>query len=618
MPFIDKAFKAIEGHPERLLRKALSYNLVDPKNQLKNVLGLGGVGAATGAGIGLTNDNATLKSVLTDAGIGAGVGGIGGKFLPRALQKGIGRVMTNLMDPIDYTVEAHTQKLKGKSFKELVNAVVKDKPITGEMIGEAKGRSHHFRKFFGLEPLPGTSEYFTPGSKPGEFMMNPHNADAAVDLATIEGKRIEPFRGKPQFEATNKPQFMETGHMGGFHVNPDGSYQDTWDFALHPHEKIDSLKNLFRAMVTPFGNPVKTVGKTLSEAEAHSKASLMDELLAKAEKLKTKIRKEVPKPSKKAPAKPIVNRRGEAVKSSDPVSIVNSKGEAVSSETANTLVGSDRKPITSANVNVILNPEGKPATTADKVILNPEGKPATTSDTAGIVNHKKEPLKAVASPVAPMDVPDNEDFMGRLARLAREAKASNADDGMIKAATPASLIAWKKLLFGNHVKPQLPLPLFQDVIQSGGVPETDATLKQASFSVLGKLLASGVGGSMSSALEMYRKFRLAEAASKLSVNPLLSRRQAIKDTGMAGVRLAMPGIERSVMGDGAAAVAKPFSPLGQMSLPEAGIRAALPTPVSRRNFLTSAVRGLLNPDIREGVGQAGSVAKGVMELPHAF
>lgn len=64
-----------------------------------------------------------------------------------------------------------------------------------------------------------------------------------------------------------KTQLAAGGSPGKFGVNPDGSWEDVWDFALRKDQKIDSNVRLLRALVTPFGTPSKVVGKTLNESQ---------------------------------------------------------------------------------------------------------------------------------------------------------------------------------------------------------------------------------------------------------------------------------------------------------------------------------------------------------------
>lgn len=282
---------------EERVRAALNYRLLDVRNQGKNLMfgqvAGGAIGGATGLATGAHGGEGGWVDHLTGGAVGAATGALGGRsaarHLPRLAQKGIGRVLTNLMDPVSYNDEAHASALKGYSIKEMLRAVVTDTPISKIRPPEGvpfpkewqkdKPRDAMFRDYFGMDRRKGSVTTFQQlgvGPDGGKIVKhNPATHSGREELAGVEDAIVRSVsrRGEgARHMQKDKPTLVNTGAMANFHVNPDGTWQDTWDFARNGGEKIDSVPNLLRALVTPFGTPSTIVGKTLSQREALSRA----------------------------------------------------------------------------------------------------------------------------------------------------------------------------------------------------------------------------------------------------------------------------------------------------------------------------------------------------------
>lgn len=271
----QKVVDALGRNPrlESGLRRALSYNLVDPRNRSANTAVMSAAGVLPGAIAGaMSNDSASGKRTAVGALSGAALGAVAGRYGPRALQAGAGRILTNVVDPFIYDGGMHAEALAGIKPREALKAIWKDKPV-GEL---DPGRHALFRDFFGLKRFKGTENTFEDLAKTPEggklVRHNAADAGGAAELAEVDkARRASVFSSADPNPAKHlqagKPTLTSAGAMGNFHVKPDGKWSDTWDFALHPQEKIDSVTKLMRALVTPLGTPTTVTGKTLSQGE---------------------------------------------------------------------------------------------------------------------------------------------------------------------------------------------------------------------------------------------------------------------------------------------------------------------------------------------------------------
>jgi hypothetical protein len=177
------------------------------------------------------------------------------------------------MKPVSYQAGSHDY-LKTQKMSDMVRAVMQDKPIHAAA-PEAAGRHALFRDYFGMDRNANSSTYFkdiaTGADGRKTTTLNPaHKGAKAIDDEVFSQRRASLYtstKDQARKMKLGEQTLTTAGPMGNFHVDPDGKWEDTWDFALHPRERIDSTKNLLRALVTPFGQPTTVVGKTLSQAD---------------------------------------------------------------------------------------------------------------------------------------------------------------------------------------------------------------------------------------------------------------------------------------------------------------------------------------------------------------
>ena len=264
------------------------YRIMDPANRGFHMRLGGGVGSGAGALTGAVAGAATgddgesrvrngLIGALTGAGAGAGAGVAAGRYLPRGLQIGAGRVLTNLVDPHIYDSKLHigsvVDGVRRAGLKGALSAVWNDKPIH-EI---APARHALFRDFFGLKRFKGTENVFkdvgTDANGLRTLRHNVRDAGARADLRDIHSARLKTLTddgGTPgwhKWMQQGKLTPTSGGSPGNFGVKPDGTWEDVWDFGLHKGQKIDSTEKLLRGLVSPFGTPSKVVGKTLNESQ---------------------------------------------------------------------------------------------------------------------------------------------------------------------------------------------------------------------------------------------------------------------------------------------------------------------------------------------------------------
>jgi hypothetical protein len=166
---------------------------------------------------------------------------------------------------------------KEHGIKGIVRSIVKDEPLQ-----EIEPARHALmRDYFGLKRFKGTEdviqdlEKLPDGGKRSQF--NPASAEGRRNAAQVDTDReaslylddLKPAHGM----RAGKPALTQSGALANFVVQPDGRWDDTWDFALHPHERLHSITSLLRGLVSPLGTPTKMVGQTFSEGEVLRRAA---------------------------------------------------------------------------------------------------------------------------------------------------------------------------------------------------------------------------------------------------------------------------------------------------------------------------------------------------------
>lgn len=281
---VNKVVDTLVRNPklEEAVRGVLSYNLVDPRNRSRNTAmgALAGVLPGAGAGYAQSDDGKGGRDSVVGALSGALLGAAGGRYGPRAAQAGVGRVLTNVMDPHIYDGAMHAEDFKNlykeHGIKGIVKSIVKDEPLQ-----EIEPARHALmRDYFGLKRFKGTEDVIQDVSRTPDggkrSVFNTNSSEGRRNLADVDTDReaslywdyLKPTHGM----RAGKPALTRSGAMGNFNVQTDGRWDDSWDFALHPGEKINSVTSLLRGLVSPLGTPTTLSGRTFSEGEVLRRA----------------------------------------------------------------------------------------------------------------------------------------------------------------------------------------------------------------------------------------------------------------------------------------------------------------------------------------------------------
>ena len=316
------------------LKNVFSYRFFDPKNVNYNTAGgalLGGVPSSVAGAIsgipdalrstdsveqdrswkdrlmsipseglsGLTRDKDIvqkdrsigdrLSSVATRGAAGFVAGGAGGAAIGRygmkPIQKGIGRVATNLFDPHIYDVKPHIQHLRDIGPRKAISSVIRDLP-SYEIESAARGRDTLWRRFFNMKEREGSKGFLSKLRNAGpdnleQWKFNARDPDARAELKTIVDARKKQLFAD-DWKLKDKKRNLILSHpnqttttaagmdntMGNFSVKPDGSYADTWDFAHNSNSEIGSREGIARGVLSMLGTPAQITGKTLSNEAA--------------------------------------------------------------------------------------------------------------------------------------------------------------------------------------------------------------------------------------------------------------------------------------------------------------------------------------------------------------
>lgn len=275
---LDDLVKKLNSNPtnEERLRNALSYRLLDKKNEGKNTLAgaaAGGMASLLPSSFSLADSNKSWGEALSDtagnAFTGAGLGGVLGRFGPRLASKGVGRVLTNLSEPRSYETDSKFNLLKQLKAKDIFKAVWSDKPVYKATKldgigshGAYSAREVPYRMMFGLQPRAFRNFFRQEVKDPRTLHYNTENPAASKELGQIGRETDFARKLNGVKEVDQSPILLGSQTVpGNVHVNADGSFKDVWDLGLHPGEKLDSKGKILRALVHMFSDPVTIKGK---------------------------------------------------------------------------------------------------------------------------------------------------------------------------------------------------------------------------------------------------------------------------------------------------------------------------------------------------------------------
>lgn len=283
---IDKILKKSPTLQD-ILTKITSYRPLDPKNIWVH----SGVGGAVGGYIGASKD---VENPARGAAVGAGSGALFLASLPKLIQRGVGRVVTNLIYPYGYDIKNNVSMLldaaKHHSKNPLrlaLESIIKDKPIASYLPrrrvidSDLKAyfdqynftpREIPYRLMFGLRPRIRSSKlrnfFIQDTAVPSVWHYNLDNPTARKELrqiaAALRGSSEDIYGALEHYNPKLKHVYLQTYGLtpGAVRVNlRTGEVHDFWDLNLDPSEKINSFSQLSRALVSMFTEPITLKGK---------------------------------------------------------------------------------------------------------------------------------------------------------------------------------------------------------------------------------------------------------------------------------------------------------------------------------------------------------------------
>jgi hypothetical protein len=147
--------------------------------------------------------------------------------LMKPVRQGIGRVVTNVQEPVGYNTTAMSQLYKQHGLKGLVKAFREDKPLytptfTALPTPEMKARRHMYREYFDLPSRVGKEDvqdiFTSDPADPKTLRFNREGVGGSALATELDTKMREGRSGKHKA-------------LGGFVVHPDGSVRDPFDFS---------------------------------------------------------------------------------------------------------------------------------------------------------------------------------------------------------------------------------------------------------------------------------------------------------------------------------------------------------------------------------------------------
>ena len=179
-----------------------------------------------------------------------------GSLIREGIQKGVGRVVTNIMPPMGYTdkFDEFITAFNKKNIQKSIRAIIDDKPSYLDPKFEKshnqrdylKARDLPYRKMFGLEPRYDTDQYAK-------------NADGSYSFTD----RLKANLKKSQDWYEKMRWYNEV--MGRFDSEYIGdstfSYRDKWDFGLNKGETVFRNGGFLRSIMNTITDPITIKGQ---------------------------------------------------------------------------------------------------------------------------------------------------------------------------------------------------------------------------------------------------------------------------------------------------------------------------------------------------------------------
>jgi len=187
-----------------------------------------------------------------------------GSWIRKGIQKGIGRVATNLITPFGYNnkIDELLDVMKRYGIKKSIQAVIDDKPVYYDPKTEDKdwvslyaARDLPYRKMFGLEPRYGKGNYVK--NSDGSYSLS---GSLKKELAN-NIKYFFPSAKSVSKELTDKVMGSYTPYHTGDSVY---TYRDKWDVGLNKGETSEATTGtigFLRRFIDTITDPVTIKGQ---------------------------------------------------------------------------------------------------------------------------------------------------------------------------------------------------------------------------------------------------------------------------------------------------------------------------------------------------------------------
>lgn len=175
------------------------------------------------------------------------------------ISRGIGRVLTNVVEPYGYSVYDKLRRVKAQGLMNNIKAVVNDKPAYEVVLG----RDLPYRRMFGLPAHKGGLGYYTKNG-PNSFRFRANSRKSDIYLSGVADDGLAAARaGTPVGDTFHgKDHTVMAGYDGKLSPDDVVQYKDRWDVDLHPGERpLDNHRTAARWVVSKLTKPITIEGQ---------------------------------------------------------------------------------------------------------------------------------------------------------------------------------------------------------------------------------------------------------------------------------------------------------------------------------------------------------------------
>jgi hypothetical protein len=173
--------------------------------------------------------------------------------------RGIGRVLTNIVEPYGYSVMDKLRRVKNQGLVNNIKAVVNDTPAYQVVLG----RDLPYRRMFGLPAHKGGLGYYTKNA-PGSFRFRGNSRKSDIYLSGVADDGLAAARaGTPAGGSFHgKDHTVMAGYDGKLGPDDMVQYRDRWDVDLHPGERpLDDHRTMARWAMSKITKPITIEGQ---------------------------------------------------------------------------------------------------------------------------------------------------------------------------------------------------------------------------------------------------------------------------------------------------------------------------------------------------------------------